>query len=215
MTLKERIKAIINIYKDKGHRTALLATFSTARNLAYSLGMLFLGLLSWSSLLLVNGSYQLILSLIRLLNIRSYSLAKVKKRSVAKRESIVPITGALIVLLGISYLVINIHFYLYPPVEHFAMWPAIMTATLAFAKMGSSLWGFFRNRQSKDPEIVSIRLLSLVDATVSIVTTQRVILTMEEGSAVAANSTPLFGMAVSGCFVLTGLYMMLKKRTNE
>lgn len=65
-----------------------------------------------------------------------------------------------------------------------------MTTPLSFIKMGSSIWFFLSNSKSKDPEVVSIRLLSLVDATVSIVTTQRVLLTLEEGSAVAANSTP-------------------------
>lgn len=211
--MKETLLHLIQVYKDKGHRTALFASFTTIRNVAYSAGMFVLGLLNWSSFLLVNGSYQLFLSVIRIVNIVSYSQSQRGRKF--DRNRMIPITGALIILLGVTYFFINLHFYRTRPVEHFSKLSAILTATLAFVKLGSSIWGFLSHRKSKDPEVVSIRLLSLVDATVSIVTTQRVILTMEEGSAVAANSTPLFGMAVSGCFVLIGLYMMLKKRTNE
>lgn len=69
-----------------------------------------------------------------------------------------------------------------------------MTTTLSFIKMGSSIWFFLSNRKSKELEVVSICLLSLVDATVSLVTTQRVLLAMEEGSVAVANSAPLFSM---------------------
>ena len=208
--MKEKLVAVLNVYKNKNHRTALFASFTTIRNVAYSLGMFVLGMLNWSSFLLVNGSYQLALSAIRIINIVSYSRSQQGHRF--DRHRMIPITGALIILLGIAYFLINLHFYQTRPVEHFSKFSTLMTATLAFVKMGSSIWGFLSNRKSKDPEVVSIRLLSLVDATVSIVTTQRVLLTLEEGSAIAANSTPLFGMAVSGCFVLTGLYMMVKKQ---
>lgn len=210
--MKEKLLSVLRIYQNKNHRTALFASFTSIRNVAYSLGMFVLGLLNWSSFLLVNGSYQLALSLIRILNIISYS--KSQHGHQFNRERMVPITGALIIALGIAYFFINFHFYMTRPEEHFSLLSSLITATLAFVKMGSSIWGFLSNRKSKDPEVVSIRLLSLVDATVSIVTTQRVLLTMEEGSAVAANSTPLFGMTVSGCFVLTGLYMMVKKQTR-
>lgn len=210
--MKEKLLSVLKIYRNKNHRTALFASFTTIRNVAYSAGMFVLGLLNWSSFLLVNGSYQLALSAIRIINIVSYSKSQHGHRF--DRSRMIPITGSLIIFLGVTYFFINLHFYQTRPVEHFSLFSALVTATLSFVKMGSSIWGFLSNRKSKAPEVVSIRLLSLVDATVSIVTTQRVLLTLEEGSAVAANSTPLFGMAVSGCFVLTGLYIMVKKRNS-
>ncbi|EHJ53214.1 hypothetical protein [Streptococcus macacae] len=208
--MKEKILSLFQVYKDKGHRTALFASFSTVRNVAYSLGMLVLAWLSWSVFLVINGSYQLILSLIRILNVFSYSRAQ--RGLVQDRSRIIRITGVLIILLGLVYFLINLYFYRVRPVEEISHRYMLMTATIAFVKLGSSIWGFISNRKSKDPEVISIRLLSLVDATVSIVTTQRVILTFVEGGESAAKSTPLFGMAISLGFVLVGLYLIHRKQ---
>lgn len=210
--MKEKILSLFQVYRDKGHRTALFASFSTLRNLAYSLGMLVLAGLSWSIFLTINGAYQLILSLIRILNVASYSRAM--RGQVTDRSKISRFTGAAIILLGMVYFAINLYFYRVRPVEEISHRYMLMTATVAFVKLGSSIWGFIANRKSKDPEVISIRLLSLVDATVSIVTTQRVILTFVEGGESAAQSSPLFGMAISLGFVLVGLYLLLRKRTT-
>lgn len=171
--------------------------------------MLVLGLMSWSIFLAINGTYQLILSLIRILNVASYS--KAMHSQMTDRSKIPRFTGVAIILLGIVYFAINLYYYRVRPVEEISFHYMLITATIAFVKLGSSIWGFLSNRRSKDPEVVSIRLVSLVDAAVSIVTTQRVIITFEEGGEVVANSTPLFGMVVSSVFVLIGLYMLLRK----
>ena len=53
-------------------------------------------------------------------------------------------------------------------------------------------------------------MLSLADATVAIVTTQRVILTFELGAEVVNRLTPLLGIAVSIALIGMGSYLIVK-----
>ena len=62
--------------------------------------------------------------------------------------------------------------------------------------------------------MLNIRIISLMDAAVSLVTTQLVILTVEEGQTRALKSTPLFGMGVSLVFLATGTFLILRNSSK-
>ncbi len=98
-----RLVTLLSFYRQhKNHRVALLASFSTIRNSIYSLSLFVSALLSRSLLLLANSSYQLILSLVRTINVTSYAKAMHGRSNQGLQT--VKRTGYLLLLLSMIYL---------------------------------------------------------------------------------------------------------------
>jgi predicted membrane protein len=84
-------------------------------------------------------------------------------------------------------------------------------AAVAFTKIGFSAVGIIKARNMHNPLISLFKTISFLDAMVSMVLTQCTLLTMMKYTA-AVSSSALFGMGVSALFLITGIFMLVRKK---
>ena len=88
-----------------------------------------------------------------------------------------------------------------------------LVALVAFVKMGFAISGTLSARKRNSPIVTAVKVLSFADALVSIVVTQCTLLTFKN-SPHAGTSSALFGLGVSGLFLLAGLIMAIRGRKS-
>ncbi|KAI7260937.1 hypothetical protein KC345_g9939 [Hortaea werneckii] len=196
------------------HRTAVVNTVSLSFNALIGAFKLILGVYLLSGWFMTNAVYYLILSAARGQALHKYAAANQigppadrfhMEYAVYKRS------GVLLSLLGISYLLISVRMYLSGDAVVFGGNLVFLIAAVSFTKLGIAIYGIAANRHLKGPIVSTLKIFSFSDAMVSIVVTQYTLLTMEQ-SPNALESSSLFGMGCSLLFMITGIYMVRKKK---
>lgn len=178
------------------------------------IGKLILGLYLLSGWFIINALYYLILCAARGQALYKYTVAK-NTEDPEQRYNIefhvYQRSGAFLCLLGITYLLVCMRMYFVGDVIIFRGYIVYLVATIAFSKLGFAIYGTMANRHLKGPIVSTLKIISFIDAMVSIVVTQYTLLLMEK-SANAISSSALFGMGCSVLFFLLGIYMLLKRK---
>jgi hypothetical protein len=200
---------------NKEDRSAFYTAVSVLINGLTGIGMVVLGLYNRSTFMVANALYYLILFGTRFHALKQYTVARNLESSTTEKFKVeyrvFHRTGAFIILLGVVYIGLNYWLLSRDTVIKESYYPMLATATIGFVKLGVAIRGMIVNRHFKNPIISTIKRVSLIDGIVSIVVTQKSILSFEK-SAQAITSASLFGMAVGVIFIGIGLYMVLKKQ---
>ena len=91
---------------------------------------------------------------------------------------------------------------------------AVTVATITFTKIGIAIRGLIVARRTHDPLDSSVRFVAFIDAMLSLVVTQDVLLE-SQGSAHTAQPSGLFGIGLGVLAISIGLWMMLRRRWPE
>lgn len=213
--LLEVIKCLFDRYLvDYQDRTALTNVASLTINALIGIGKLILGVYLLSGWFMINAVYYIILFAARGQALYKYRVAKTIEGP-AQRYNMEFIvyqrSGTFLCLLGISYLLVCLRMYVAGDAFMFRGYIVYLVAAVAFTKLGIAIYGTLANRHLKGPIVSSLKMISFVDAMVSIVVTQYTLLMMEK-SPNAISSSALFGMGCSILFFLIGICMLLKKK---
>lgn len=198
---------------------ALYAFVSVLANSSAGLIALYLGIVNRSFWLVINAIYYLIL-----FSARGYALwqyTNTRKRLLSNQQKfmieylVYHRTAIFIILLGCVYMGLNICLYCYQDSVKLAYDydTTLVIATLSFVKMGLSIHGIIANRYFKNPIITTIKIITVMDALVTIVLTQRVLLLLEHEKS-AITSSVYLGIAVGVIMVVFGSYMLNKKNNT-
>lgn len=177
------------------------------------IGNLILGVYLLSGWFIINAVYYLILCVAKGQVLHKYTVAKTiedPKQRYNMEFIVYQRSGIFLCLLGISYLLVCLRMYFVGDAIVYRGYIVYLVATVAFTKLGFAICGTVANRHVKGPIVSTLKMISLIDAMVSIVVTQYTLLVMVESSD-AINSSALFGMGCSVLFFLLGICMLLKK----
>ena len=122
-------------------------------------------------------------------------------------------TGVFLILLGLVYALTCLRMYLHGDSTVYRGYMVYLVALVAFVKMGFAISGTLSARKRNSPIVTAVKVLSFADALVSIVVTQCTLLTFKN-SPHAVTSSALFGLGVSGLFLLAGLIMAIRGRKS-
>ena len=87
-------------------------------------------------------------------------------------------------------------------------------AAVAFYKIGMAIRGMIVTRKMHNPVLSTLKIISFIDACVSIMMVQCALLAMK-GSPEASSSSALLGMACSVLFLGIGLYMVCSRKDRK
>lgn len=203
----------------KFDRMALYALVSVLANSGAGLIALYLGIVNKSFWLVTNAVYYLILFFSRGYALWQYTNTRKKLLSNQQKFMIEYLvyhrTALFIILLGCVYIVLNVCLYYYGNGVNLSYDynTTLIIATLSFIKMGLSIRGIVANRYFKNPIITTIKIITMMDALVTIVLTQRVLLLLEKEKS-AITSSVYLGILVGAIMVIFGSYMLSKKHTT-
>ncbi|HWT77174.1 MAG TPA: hypothetical protein VN258_20930 [Mobilitalea sp.] len=209
------MKELILRHMGNAHdRTAATSLAAFTVNAMIGVGKLILGIYLLSAWFVTNSIYYLVLCFVRGHSIQKYTYARSLESSKERYDmefTVYKRSGIFVCLLGISYLLVCLRMYLVGDSTVYKGNIVYLVATIAFTKMGFAIHGTVANRHLKDPIIATLKIISFIDAMVSIVVTQCTLLTME-ASLYAVKSSALFGMGCSILFILIGSFMLMKKK---
>lgn len=212
--MKNRLHRMISDSRD---RTAAAALVSLGVNALTGAGKLVLGLYLLSPWFITNAVYYLVLGAARGLTLRRYA----QVRTVADPEkrhglelAVYQKSGFFLCLLGLSYMAVCLRMLMAGDVAVFGGNIVFLIALVAFSKLATAIHGNVVNRHLKSPVVSALKIINFTDAVVSIVVTQYTLLVMT-GSAHAISSSAWFGMGCSLLFILTGIFMLCKRKVRR
>lgn len=197
------------------HDKILATTFhSFLINLAIGIVKFALGILIASPWLLILASYYSILGLVRGQLLWKIIQLRDKEATCIKQENCLTTyhkSGMFIVVLGISFFVWCLWLYAFQETTWYPDYVIYGIVAVAFYKIGSAIHGLFIVRKHQNLLFSAIKKIGFLDACVSLVSVQCMLLTMQK-SEYATMSSALLGMAVSVLFLIIGLCMLCKKQ---
>ena len=201
--------------QNTNERIALITRMSFVLNILIGVGKLALGVYLLSSWFAVNAFYYLLLCVARGQALTQLGLVdeiENPQKRYTREISIFKKNGFFVCLIGVSYLLVCLHMYLSGNANNYSNdYIVYGVATVAFTKIGFAIAGIISTRKLKRPILSVIKIISLMDACVSIVLTQCALLVMMKSDH-AIESSALFGMAISIVFILFGLLMLFRKK---
>jgi hypothetical protein len=198
-------------YHDK---TLTMTVGSFSVNALIGIGKLIFGIILLSPWLISTAIYYLILCAIRGQILRKYKKIRVIEDPIRKFDrqySIYKPSGIFICLLGVSYFLVCLRMYFANESNSYPFYILYGVAAVAFYKISMAFKGMVVTRRMNNPLLSTLKIISFVDACVSIVVVQCALLTMEK-SKVATVSSALFGMACSALFLVIGIFMLCRKK---
>ncbi|WP_223847500.1 hypothetical protein [Bifidobacterium callitrichos] len=123
-------------------------------------------------------------------------------------------TGALMCFIGLSYAAFSLTMFFVGSPRQYDEIIAISVATISFTKIGIAIRGVMVARRTHDPIDSSVKFVTFIDAMLSLVVTQDVLLESQHTTN-AAQSSGLFGIGLGMLAILIGLWMPLRKRWPE
>lgn len=197
------------------HDTILATTFhSFLINLAIGIGKLALGVYIASPWLLILASYYSILSLVRgqllwkIIQLRGKETTHIEQEQCLRTYHK---SGMFIIVLGISFFVWCLWLYAFQETTRYPDYVLYGIVAVAFYKIGSAIRGLFMVKKYQNLLFSAIKKIGFLDACVSIVSVQCMLLTMQK-SEYATMSSALLGMAVSVLFLIIGICMVCKRQ---
>ena len=197
-------------FEDPKDRTRTVNGFSSVLNLIMGGGQLLLGIFVFSPWYIVNAAYNLLMALAKghaLKQDRAAREISAEDRRFAFELAVYRRGGWFICLMGVSYLGICLWMFFTGESrvqDHFVM--VLAVATLAFVKIGLAIHGIISNRRMKAPIYRYFKQISFLNGMVSMVVTQCTLLSSMDSGEMAVRSSAIFGMAVSGLFLMTGIW---------
>lgn len=188
----------------------------------------FLGLITPSLWFGANAGFYMIISLSRIVAIKSYQ--KVKKENDTKKQEKTENnyyfhSGFLLLLLGISYLIISIimlnqqdtHIYFNGFFEGFfeSFHLIYLVAFMAFWKLGSAIYGTVKYKRKKDPIIAAVKMTNYAEALTAIVSTQVALLETFGEDLNYSKYNGAVGITVSIIIGIIGIYMQTRKSIKK
>ena len=213
--LRRRLRRYWAMRKDPDESAMLTASLSFFVNAAIGVGKLLLGIGLGSFWFVVNGAYYLLLCIARGRAVGQYrrALAMDDGGRQALERAVTRHTGVFLILLGLVYALTCLRMYLHGDSTVYRGYMVYLVALVAFVKMGFAISGTLSARKRNSPIVTAVKVLSFAAALVSIVVTQCTLLTFKN-SPHAVTSSALFGLGVSGLFLLAGLIMAIRGRKS-
>ena len=209
------LKHMHRYIQDPVLRACTITNVSTGINACMGTAKLLIGVFASSTWFIVNAVYYLTLCLARVYIIKKYrTLSSIEEMHVHYQEAMLTYrrSGFAICCLAFVYFGVCMRMYLYGDSAIYQGWMIFGVATISFMKIGLSIYGVITTRHMKDPLLSTIKIISFIDAVVSIVITQCILLIMEH-SPQAVSSSAVFGMGCSLMFLCIGLMMMRKQKS--
>lgn len=169
-----------------------------------------LAIIFQSKWFMLMASYYIVLSLTRgILVNKIIQLKEYQKPQTSSIYKTYHRSGLFIILLGVSFFAWCCYLYQDEMVTIYLDYILYGVVALAFYKIGSSIHGLVSVRKYKNHLFDAIKKVCFLDACVSIVNIQAMLLTM--GNSIHASTCSAFlGMGVSFVFVFIGLQMARK-----
>lgn len=193
-------------------RIAMYAALSIPLGLIMALTKLAMGLMFFSSWLLIFGIYYIVLIVFKIITLWRYQRIRVND---ASTNSKIHAEQTFLTLGGIGYCLIGITFgsfcyvmYAHGYSQQFNLNAALIVAMIGFTKLISAIVGLVRSRNLLSPLITLLKAYSVADGMTAIVLTQYALLTYQH-SPQASSATGVFGMAISAVVVLVGLWITI------
>lgn len=196
-----------------------------------SASKLALGLITGSSLVLLNGIYLLVLILPRAFSFlgrlvhdrlgtktdeEAADIMAPPQKTVRRERQVQIGTAASLIALGITFSFLSDH--VQGGSFGFSTIPAITFATMAFAKLGVAIWGLVKLRGNHQADILSCKLTSLADGMASIVLTQIALRQIGAGGQ-ADSFDRTFGILIGIAIVAMGfrylVYLLKERKAGE
>lgn len=201
---------------DYMQRTVTNTTISFIVNTFTGIVKLLIGIYFGSVWFIANSVYYLILSAARGLSLKKYKKFKQKKDVEEQYEiecAVYKHNGYLICLLSIAYFGVCVRMFMYGDSIIYRGYTLYLVATIAFTKLGFTLYGTAVARKLKSPIISSLKNINYADVFASIVITENTLLTMEEESN-SSQYSAITGIIFIVFIFAVGIMMILKKKQS-
>lgn len=129
----------------------------------------------------------------------------------AQERNVCHRTGALLCFIGLSYAAFSLTMFFTGSPNEYGEIIAITVATISFIKIGIAIRGMIVSYKTRNPLDSSVKFVTFIDAMLSLVVTQDVLLE-SQGTAHAAQSSDLFGIGLGTVAVIIGLWMLLRRK---
>ena len=186
----------MGLYRDyraleKNDKVALTTAFSTALGGIMIIIKLAMGLWTMSVLFIVRAVYYAMLCISRFSIVKAHARTRQiadRMQRFAQERNVYHRTGALLCFIGLSYAAFSLTMFFTGSPNEYGEIIAITVATISF-----------------------IKFVTFIDAMLSLVVTQDVLLE-SQGTAHAAQSSDLFGIGLGTVAVIIGLWMLLRRK---
>lgn len=216
--MKDFLRRSIGIFLgDYGSRTLLVSAGSSILNALIGAAKLVLGIVFFSPWLIVTGIYYLVLCAARGRILKIYGgICRMNEEAdrEARQTALFRHSGFFICMIGLSYLGVCLCMYFWGEVVTYPPYLIYGVAAVAFYKIGMAIRGMIVTRKMHNPLLSTLKIISFIDACVSIMMVQCALLAMK-GSPEASSSSALLGMACSGLFLGIGLYMVCSRKDRK
>lgn len=199
---------------DYHDRTMLVSVGSVCTNAFIGIGKLALGIFFLSPWFMVTSVYYLLLCTARgylLWTCKHTPSTRNAKESFDHQVAVCRRSGMFICLLGVSYFLVCLRMYVWGDTSSYPYYIVYGVAAIAFYKIGLSIYGMVVSKRMKSPLVMTMKVISFVDACVSIVAVQCALLSMKNPTITATKSSAVFGAGCSILFIAIGIYMVFRK----
>ena len=210
-----RLKQYHHRYLGNYHdRTMLFSVGSLATNAVIGVAKLGTGIFLFSPWFISTGIYYLLLCAARMQILRRFRDTKDmedRRLRFDKQFYIYKRSGIFICLIGVSYFGVCLFMYFYKISTTYPFYILYGVAAVAFYKITMAIYGIVVTKKMKNPLLSTMKIISLVDACVSIVAVQCALIAIDDPAAASASSA-LFGMGCSAVFLGIGIVMLCKRK---
>ena len=202
---------------ENNDKVALSTAVSTVIGGAMAIVKLAMGLWTMSVLFIVSAVYYAMLCVSRFSIVKSHTSTRLitdRVQRLRREMSVYHRTGGLLCFIGLSYAAFSLTMYYTGSPHQYGEIVAITVATITFTKIGIAIRGMVISRRTRNPIDASVKFVTFIDAMLSLVVTQDVLLEAE-GASHAAQVSGLFGIGLGGVTVVICLFMLLRRRWTD
>lgn len=173
-----------------------------------------MGLWTMSVLFIVRAVYYAMLCISRFSIVKAHARTRQiadRMQRFAQERNVCHRTGALLCFIGLSYAAFSLTMFFTGSPNEYGEIIAITVAAISFIKIGIAIRGMIVSYKTRNPLDSSVKFVTFIDAMLSLVVMQDVLLE-SQGTAHAAQSSGLFGIGLGTVAVIIGLWMLLRRK---
>lgn len=211
MNILEVIGKKLNLHRhvsEKSDQHAIYASLNTVENLLFAIFKIVVAAVYLSGWFLIFGVYYLIMFITRCIFLHLYTKQRINNSYYGQREYLI-VGGLFYIVLGGVLSTICLYMYRFGGSQNYSKTIMLIIATLGFVKIISSIVGLIRSRHLKNPLIMYLKSLNVIDGLLAIVITQYAILSTQHAPN-ASKSTGLFGLVIGIIILIIGLIILVK-----
>ncbi|KPN82418.1 Uncharacterized protein RZ76_08530 [Apilactobacillus kunkeei] len=216
MNILEVIAKKLNLHKhvsEKSDQHAIYASINTIENLLFAIFKIIVAAVYLSGWFFIFGVYYLIMFITRCIFLHLYTKQRINNSFYAQREYLI-VGGLFYIVLGGVLSTICLYMYRFGGSQNYSKTIMLIIATLGFVKIISSIVGLVRSRNLKNPLIMYLKSLNVIDGLLAIVITQYAILSTQHAPN-ASTSTGIFGLVIGLIILLIGVFILIKNIKNK